>query len=78
MMKTVELAIRRISRRVDKVTGGHDTILDFLYDAAENYEYTEDGKKATSEYIINGLYTEADNYIDLLKQQGEIDPSAEW
>lgn len=62
MKKTVESAIKRIARRVKRETGVD--ITEFLYDAAENYEYDEDGNKATCRYIINGLEHEADKYID--------------
>jgi len=62
MKKTVKSAIERIARRVKRETGVD--ITDFLHDAAENYEYDEDGNKATCHYIINGLEHEADNYID--------------
>lgn len=65
MKKTVEKAIHRIARRVEKETG--NDILDFLYDAADNYEYDDDGNKATCEWIINGLENEADNYIEFIK-----------
>lgn len=66
MKKTVESAIGRIARRVKRETGVD--ITDFLYDAAENYEYDEDGNKSICRYIINGLENEADNYIDFWKR----------
>lgn len=62
MYKTVEKAIRRIARKVERETGSN--ILDYLYDAVGVYEYDEDGRKATARWIINGLENEADNFID--------------
>lgn len=67
MYKTVEKAIQRIAKRVEKETGGN--ILDFLYDAAENYEYDHDGNKATCDFIIRGLENEADMFVRLKKEE---------
>lgn len=61
MYKTVEKAIYRIAKEVKKETGSD--ITDFLFDASENYEYNDDGRKATCQWIINGLENEADNFI---------------
>ena len=61
MYKAVERAIKRIARRVEKETGSN--IEDFLYEASYNYEYDDDGNKATCDWIINGLENEADNFI---------------
>lgn len=66
MYKTVEKAINRIDNRVIKELGYG--IEDFLYDAAENYEYDMDGNKATCDYIIRGLENEADNYIRFVNE----------
>lgn len=67
LYKTVEKAIARINRRVEKETG--NSILDFLYDATDNYEFNEDGEKSTCDYIIRGLENEADMYMDLIKEE---------
>ena len=69
MYKTVEKAIRRIARSVERETGSD--ILDFLYDAADNYEYDEDGNKATCDWIIRGLEFEADMFLDLKREERE-------
>ena len=45
MYKTVEKAIYRIANKVKKETGSD--ITDFLFDASDNYEYDDDGRKAT-------------------------------
>lgn len=70
MKKTVEKAILRIARRVKKETGGD--ITDFLYDAAENYEYNDEGDPATCEWIIRGLENEADMYCDLIRKKRDM------
>jgi len=62
MTKTVEKAIKRIAKRVEKETTVY--IDDYLEDCVSIYEVTEDGKKASSEYIIKGLENEANKYID--------------
>lgn len=67
MYKTVERAIHRINREVERETG--TGILDFLYDAAENYEYDDDGNLATCDYIIRGLENEADMFIRLKHEE---------
>lgn len=67
MYKTVEKELKRIVKWVEKETG--TDISDFLYDAYENYEYNEDGEKATCRYIVNGLWNEADMFVDLFKEQ---------
>ena len=46
------------------------TLLIFLFDASDNYEYDDDGRKATCQWIINGLENEADNFI--LMKKGNI------
>ena len=66
MYKTVEKAIKRIAKETERVTGVN--IIDFLYDAAENYEYDFDGNKATCDFIIRGLEHEADNFIEFNKE----------
>ena len=66
MKKTVEKEIYKINRWVKKQT--HDEIVDitdFLFDAEENYEYNDDGEEATCDYIIRGLWHEADSLVDL-------------
>lgn len=69
LTKTVKTAIQRINRRVMKETG--DDISDFLYDAVETtYEYDDEGKKASSEYIIDMLESEANTYIDVNLYEG--------
>lgn len=65
MYKTVEKAIYRIAKEVREETGSD--ITDFLFDASENYEYNDDGGKATCQWIINGLENEADNFILMKK-----------
>ncbi len=62
MQKTVKRAIERIAKRVVRETGVD--ISDFLNDAYYNYEYNEDGEKATCDYIIRGLENEAENFLD--------------
>lgn len=64
MYKTVERAIQRIAKRIKKEYDRD--ILDYLYDAADAYEYNFDGEKATCDFIINGLETEADKFVDLI------------
>ena len=66
MYKTVEREIKKIVRYVERETGSD--ISDFLYDAEKNYEIDEDGNKATCSCIINGLWNEADNYVDMVKE----------
>lgn len=68
MKKTVEKEIYKINRWVKKETNGDADILDFLFDAEKNYEYNDDGEKATCDYIIRGLWFEADNFIDVWKE----------
>ena len=68
MYKTVEREIKKIVKFVEKETDVD--ISDFLYDAYENYEYNDDGEKATCNWIINGLWNEADNFVEFNK--GEI------
>ena len=70
MKKTVEKAILRIARRVKKETGGD--IIDFLYNAAENYEYNDEGKPSTCDWIIRGLENEADKYCDLIAEKKKM------
>ena len=67
MKKTVEKEIKRIAKYVEKETGSD--ITDYLYDAAENYEYDDDGEKATCQWTINGLWFEADKFIELKKEE---------
>lgn len=66
MYKTVEREIKKIVRYVERET--ENDISDFLYDAEKNYEIDEDGNKATCSWIINGLWNEADNYVDMVKE----------
>lgn len=68
MKKTVEKEIYKINRWVKKETKNDVDILDFLFDAEENYEYDDDGKNATCEYIMRGLWSEADSFVDLWKE----------
>ncbi len=63
MQKTVERAIKRICREVEEETGCN--IIDFLSDAYYNYEYDDEGKKATCDYIIRGLEYEAEKFLDV-------------
>ena len=63
MYKTVEKAIARIAKDVERQTGAN--IADYLYDAVINYEYDDDGEKATCEWIINGLEYEAEKFLEL-------------
>lgn len=70
MKKTVEKAILRIARRVKKETGGD--IIDFLYDAAENYAYNDEGKPSSCDWIIRGLENEADMYCDLIAEKKKL------
>lgn len=70
MKKTVEKAILRIAKRVKKETGGD--ITDFLYGAAENYEYDDEGKPASCYWIIRGLENEADMYCDLIAEKRKL------
>lgn len=67
MYKGVEKEIKRIARYVEKETGSD--ITDFLYDAAENYEYNDDGQKSTVDYITRGLWNEADMFIRLKEEE---------
>ncbi len=67
MYKTVEKAIKRIARYVERETGSD--ITDFLCDAADNYEYDFDGNKATCDFIIRGLENEADMFIRLKEDE---------
>ena len=64
MYKTVEKAIKSIAKRIQREYGRD--ILDYLYDAADAYEYDFDGNKATCDFIINGLENEADKFVDLI------------
>ena len=66
MYKTVKKEIEKIRKYVEKETG--IDIIDFLYEAEENYEIDDDGNKATCSWIINGLWNEADNYVDYWKE----------
>ena len=68
MKKTVEKEIYKINRWVKKETSGDVDILDFLFDAEENYEYNDDGEKETCDYITRGLWFEADNFVDVWKE----------
>lgn len=61
MYKTVEKAIYRIAKEVRKETG--NDITDFLFNISENYEYNDDGKKATCQQIINSLEYQADCFV---------------
>lgn len=70
--KTVEKAIYKINRWVKKETTENTDITDFLFEAWENYEYDEDGNKATCEHIIRGLWNEADMFIDVWKENNEV------
>ncbi|MBQ6518554.1 MAG: hypothetical protein IJI14_07535 [Anaerolineaceae bacterium] len=70
MKKTVEKAILRIAKRVKKETGGD--ITDFLYDAAENYTYNDEGKPSSCDWIIRGLENEADMYCDLIAEKRKL------
>ena len=72
MKKTVEKSIARIVKRVKKETGSDITA--FLYDAVKNYEYDDDGKPATCDWIIRGLENEADNFCDFAKREGAKSP----
>ena len=66
MKKTVEKEIYKINKWAKKETGVD--ILDFLFDGEENYEYDDDGNKTTCDYIIRGLWNEADNFVDFYKK----------
>lgn len=68
MKKTVEKAIVKINNWVEKQTEKGVDITDFLYDAEENYEFNEDGEPTTCDWIINGLWNEADMFVDVWKQ----------
>ncbi len=65
MKKTVRDAIKRIARRVEKETG--TDITEYLEDVVEVYEINDYGKPATCTYIIRGLETEADIFVDSVK-----------
>lgn len=66
MYLTVEYAIKRIAKKVERITG--DDITDFLTDSVACYEVDGDGQPALPSYIIQGLETEAAKYIDLIKE----------
>lgn len=57
----------RIRKVIDELVekGGPE---DFLEDAVKIYEYDEDGNKASDQYIINGLYHEAEKFFELQEE----------
>lgn len=71
MKKTVKKEIYKINKWVKKETSDETDILDFLFDAEENYEYNDDGEKATCDYIIRGLWNEADIFITAWKENNK-------
>ena len=72
MKKTVEEAIYRINRRVKRETAPDVEFLDFLFDAHDVYEYDEDGREATCDYIIRGLEHEADIFVEFWRNENEV------
>lgn len=61
-METVKEAIKRLVKDVKEVTG--TDITEYLEDCVELYEINDNVEKSSCEYIIRGLETEADIFID--------------
>ena len=68
MRKTIEKAIYQINRWAKKETKNNIDIVDFLYDAEERYECNSDDRRATCDEVINGLWLEAEKFVDIWKE----------